>query len=241
MGDGTAKATNSLPVFPTETVTHHTTCAFGESLMARFATKWVVPSLVLLVVASHSKVQAGVLQGEFAFEGKAPEVALVYFPEDKSLTATTPTLDQVDKNFAPLLVVGTKGAKIIFKNSDSISHNIFADDKDTNVKFDVGLLNAGSEASQDIDWENNVVKCSCKIHPQMRAWIASISSKYYRVIDLEKTNAFEITDVPNNLSLVKIWIPTYDAMESVMKGGESQDIELKKKSKVAGRLKLSRK
>jgi len=208
--------------------------------MRRLATLWIFPAL-LLIGASHSVAHAGAIRGEFIFEGKAPEVALVYFPEDKSLATTTaPTLDQVDKNFAPPLAVGTKGAKITFKNSDSIGHNIFVDDKEANVKFDVGLLNAGSEATQAIDWENTVVKCSCKIHPQMRAWIASIASQYYRIVDLEKAKNFEITDVPDHLSVVKVWLPNYDAVELPVKNGESQDIELKKKSKASGVLKLSR-
>ncbi len=237
-----ALVTAPIAALTPSSVTHHTAFAFGARGMTRFATAWGFPSLLLLTLAFYSMVQAGALRGEFAFDGKAPEVALVYFPEDKSLPATlTPTLDQVEKNFTPPLVVGTKGATVTFKNSDSISHNIFADDKDTNITFDVGLLSAGSAAAREIDWENNVVKCSCKIHPHMRAWIASITSKYYKVIDLDKTKSFEIPDVPAHLGVVKVWLPNYDTMELAIKGGESQDVELKKKGKAAGMVKLARK
>ena len=213
----------------------------GERSVKRLATPWIVPALLLLSLASHRLGHAGALRGEFVFEGKAPEVALVYFPEDNSLTsATAPTLDQAEKTFTPALAVGPKGAKITFKNSDSIAHNIFADDKEANVKFDVGLLNAGSEAVQDMQWENTVVKCSCKIHPQMRAWIASISSQYYKIVDLDKGKSFDLSSIPDHLSVVKVWLPNYDPVEFTLQHGESQDIELKKKSKAAGTLKLSR-
>ena len=200
---------------------------------------------MFLLLCTYGSLAADTLQGEFTFHKKAPEAALVYLPEDTGLSPDVePVLDQQEKTFIPPLVVGTKGSKVIFQNSDSVSHNIFADDKEANVKFDVGLINTGGQASQEIHWENTVVRGSCKIHPKMRAWIASIASRYYEVIDFEEQeNSFKFTmnTFPKEYSNVAVWMNRYEKIETALKKGESKTIQIKQKDEVVGELTLSRK
>jgi hypothetical protein len=202
-------------------------------------------SLVFLLLCTYGSLSADTLQGEFTFHKKAPEVALVYLPEDTSLSPDVePVLDQQEKAFTSSLVVGTKGSKVVFQNSDSVSHNIFADDREANVKFDVGLINTGEHASQDLHWENTVVKCSCKIHPKMRAWVASISSKYYEIVDFEKQKQsfkFTMDNLPEELTKVSIWMNKYEKIETSVNKGESETVEIKRRDEVVGELTLSRK
>jgi hypothetical protein len=186
---------------------------------------------------------ANSLTGEFTFNTKIPEVALVYFSEDKSLRSTVePVIDQVEKEFVPTLVVGAKGSRLVIKNSDTLNHNTYALDQKLKVSFDTDLAGPGVVSYQTIDWaENNVVKIGCKIHPTMRAWVACISSRYYKVVEFTKGKArpkFEIKDVPDNLTQVKVWLPRYLPAEVVIKKGESKKLELKKKTKVSGTLTL---
>src|SRR5918996_6265244 len=59
-------------------------------------------SLVFLLLCTYGSLSADTLQGEFTFHKKAPEVALVYLPEDTSLSSDVePVLDQQEKTFTP--------------------------------------------------------------------------------------------------------------------------------------------
>ena len=198
-----------------------------------------------LTLCWYHRAHADVLQGEFIFRGKTPEVALVYFSEDNSLSAATEViLDQKDKEFIQKLIVGTKGSKVVFQNSDTINHNIFADDKSADVKFDVGLISSGGSTPHEIDWEDKVVRCGCKIHPKMRSWIASISSRYYKIIEFnhdEKSYKFEINDVPTQLTRVAIWMHRYGTLEATLTDGAVTTLPIKRKDEVVGELALHRK
>ncbi len=200
---------------------------------------------VMIGVMSGGVVFADTLEGTFTFAKRAPKVALVYFSEDDSLPADTPTVvDQKDERFTRRLLVTRKGAQATFQNSDAVNHNIFAHDSKAGVKFDIGLMTPGGSSQQEITWEDQVVRCGCKIHPKMRLWIASISSQYYRAIEFEKkakTASFTIENVPENLSKIKVWMPKYDPAEVALKLGESKDVPLSRKEKPRGTLQLTRK
>ena len=60
-------------------------------------------------------------------------------------------------------------------------------------------------------------------------WIASISSQYYKIVKFandEKEFNFEISDFPEHLSIVRIWLPKYPFIEVSIEKGKSKDIEL---------------
>ena len=186
---------------------------------------------------------AGDVTGQFAFTKKAPVVALVYFPEDSSAPKTGVHVDQVDKNFNTKLVVAPKGTPILLKNSDTVQHNIFADDKKTGVTFDSGLVDPGSEATQAIDWdEGQIVRIGCKIHPRMSMYGGSISSNFKAVVEFNKelNKGVTITVVPDKLTKVKVWIARFYPQEATLPPGGSATIELTRKNKVYGTLTLNR-
>ena len=205
----------------------------------------IVSVLAVLVVLPSNVVLADTLNGTFTFKKKPPSVALLYFPEDTSLSSQVQTvIDQNNKQFSQKLYVTTKGANAIFKNSDSINHNIFANDKKSGVKFDVGLMQPSGSNVYEVEWQEKVVKCGCKIHPKMKTWIASISSQYYKIIEFDRSKkelAFDMNGFPENLSVIKLWMPAYEPIEVQLSKGESQAIELKKRGKIYGTLNLARK
>ncbi len=185
--------------------------------------------MALLVYACNT-ASADVLQGAFTFQNKAPSVALVYFPEDTSLSPVSEVVvDQVNKKFSLKLVIATKGSTIIFRNLDAIKHNIFSRDRKADVKIDLGLSQPGISVDQKVTWEDKIVKFGCKIHPKMRMWVASIASQYYKIVefakDAKKAN-FEMRDIPDHVSTVRIWLPKYPSSEIRLQKGESKDIEL---------------
>lgn len=183
------------------------------------------------------------LKGTLSFSKRAPNVVLVYFSEDQSLQQDA-VIDQKNTAFTTPLAVGNKGANAVFNNSDSINHNIFANDKAYKVNFDIGLAAPGSVFENEITWESGqIVKISCKIHPKMRAYIGSISSKYYQIIPFKKKQKkalIDLADVPENLTKVTIWMPGYDTLNIDLPIGTTEKIELKRKKKKRGTLTLTR-
>lgn len=203
---------------------------------------WLTLSAVLL--ASNGALFSDTLKGVFTFDGKPPRVALAYFGEDTSLSIPTATVDQVSKEFTTYLIVGAKDTKLQFKNSDNIDHNIYVNDNDADVNFDVGLAEPGSVVSKPMDWKDNrVVRVSCKIHPNMRMYIAKITSKYHVIVNLDKPGfdgKWEIKDVPAQCTKLSLWMPGLDPIETAIGPGKKATLKITKKSEERGSVVLTR-
>ena len=75
----------------------------------------------------------------------------------------------------------------------------------------------------------------------MVGWIASISSKYYKIIEFkrgEKNFKFSIKNIPDSLNKVSVWVQRYGEYEVVL-NGKSESIPIKRKNKIVGNLLLS--
>jgi hypothetical protein len=199
--------------------------------------------IFILITPSHS--WAWDLSGSINFKGSAPDSSLIYMPEDKTLTQKDlPIIDQKDKRFTNRLLIAVPGSEFIIKNSDRISHNIFANDKKSGVKFDIGLAKPGVVLKKPISWEKGkIVKIGCKIHPKMRAWIAAIESSYFQIITKEKKKKeylVEIKNIPDAISQVKVWMPGYNEMIVSLKPGETVKKELQRRKRIKGTIELTR-
>ncbi|MGK0290217.1 MAG: plastocyanin [bacterium] len=190
--------------------------------------------LAFLFLLISTSIQAGTLTGKFSFKKRAPRGVLIYFSEDRSLKVAG-VVDQLNTNFKQSIVISSKGSKVVFKNSDSINHNIYANDREAKVNFDIGLAPPQSTFQKKVTWNNGkLVRISCKIHPKMRAWVASISSKYSTTITFQrkqKRASFIISNIPDHLSKVIVWMPGYSPIEIAIKKGDTQKITLRKKRK----------
>ena len=187
---------------------------------------------------------SGEISGTISFEKKAPVVGLIYLPGDEGLVGKDgPKLDQKDQRFTKPLVVGARGSKVTFKNSDTIAHNVYAEDTKAGANFDIGLAPPGSENETAIGWkEGMVVQVGCKIHPKMRAWVANISSRFHQVLEFEKgikTYDFAF-EAPGNLKEVRVWLPRYDPVVVELAVGEEKTVDLMKKGKKYGTLLVKR-
>lgn len=200
--------------------------------------------IMLGTLRASSSVFAASLQGKLEVEGKPPEAALVYFSEDKDLAPKPQVeLSQKDKEFTTKLIVGSKGSRVLLRNADVINHNIYADDKEAKAKFDVGLMAPGTITDLQIGWDDAVIRSSCKIHPGMRAWIASISSRYYATLMFrpsQQSAEFTIDNVPSGLSKVKIWLPNVPTKEFEIRRGESSKVLWEHDGKTIGTVTLTR-
>lgn len=220
----------------------------GSCIGVRFSALLLCSTLGTMFAVSASGQEGtdatGKLVGQVSFSKKPPKVALVYFSEDTGLTGDV-TVDQLNKQFATYLAVGSPGQQMVFKNSADIAHNVYADDPVRGVKFDLGLVEPQSEFSavRTISWESGgVVKIGCKIHPKMRAYIASLASRFYAVVPLEgrQEASFELEAPEAGLTKVVVWIPKYDRLEVAIASGETLEVTLERNGKPKGTLVLSR-
>ncbi len=200
---------------------------------------------LLLCAALHwpATSLADVISGEISFIKRAPFSGVLFVKQDKAAQVTA-TMDQLDKAFTKKAVVGSPGSAIIFKNGDSFDHNIFANDLDKKISFDVGLMPSGQTSELTIDWQKNtMVRIGCKIHPKMRAYIANVNSDLYQVFEFQKKvkqYSVNIEDVPGSSKQLAFMIPKYDTIELSLAPGESKTVDIIKKGKVKGTLTLTR-
>jgi plastocyanin len=195
---------------------------------------------------------AWLAQGAFAdaikitleFKDIVPDVGLVWMSEDKTLkTNPGPNLDQKDKEFTKSLVVASPGSEVTFKNSDEVAHNIFALDQAAGVFFDVGMVAPKEQAKKTIDWQaGKVVRLGCKIHPEMKAYIANVESRYNKIISLKPEEVKSTLTLNTGAKLTKVafWFPKFDPIEVDIPAGKTQSVPLVKKGEVVGTATLSR-
>ena len=201
---------------------------------------------ILLFVFLESTAVAGSLEGKFDFKKRPAKGAVIYFSDDSSASTEREVIvDQTKKQFNELIVVAPKGAKVRFKNSDAVRHNVYARNKAHNVKIDIGFLKPGEEKTQEVGWNEGIAaKMKCKIHASMQAWVFLTSSQYYKAIDFKrkKKTSFVINDVPDSLSKITIWMTDLKKpLEVELPIGQTIEIKLKKRKKVRGTLTLTRK
>ncbi|NQZ06868.1 MAG: hypothetical protein HRT35_06875 [Algicola sp.] len=186
---------------------------------------------------------ADVVSGKLEFKKKAPFTGLLYVPGSGSSTKK-PMIDQKGKAFTTKIAVGSPGNTIVFKNSDTFDHNIYANDAKQKVKFDVGLMTPNNSMQLKMDWPaETLVRVGCKIHPKMRGYVANVKTDHFYPFPFKKkvkSYDFKIIDVPSDKNQLILMMPKYGKMTIELKKGESKTIEVKRKKKVKGTLTISR-
>lgn len=187
---------------------------------------------LLVFVFAHSAF-AGELTGKLVFDKKAP-FAGVLFVADNAAGPNKTTIDQMDKQFTSKLAVVGQGGTLEFSNSDTFQHNIFANDKKTGIKFDVGLMQTGQKVDVSADWsDNTMTRVGCKIHPKMRTYVANIQSSAYQVFEFEKkVNAYDVKlNSSSSVNEFVLMIPKYDQLTFTLAPGEEKTLEVTRKGK----------
>ena len=199
----------------------------------------------LLFFVICSGLSGGTLKIEFEFSKLPPRTGILYLPEEGNLSMINQlVIDQVNKKFTEILTVGNQGSMVVFKNSDSVDHNIYANDLGAKVFFDVGLAEPGEESTILMNWEaGSVIRIGCKIHPRMRSYIANIPSTHYKILRFRRNKTryrFKMEGIPDELVQVKIWLLGYVDVDTYVLIGETKVIPLIQRQKRFGRVKLIR-
>lgn len=204
-----------------------------------------VKSLLIILLLSTTSIfsMAGNITGKLVFEKKPPFAGALYIKEGGS-PVTSAMLDQANKNFDKKIFVVSKGVDFQIRNSDTFQHNIFVDDKDTGVRFDVGLMEPDTVVNKQVDWASNTMtRIGCKIHPKMRSYVLNIPTNVYQLLEFnKKIKEYDINlaDVPDSTSNFVLHLTKYDVLEFSLSAGESKTIDVTRKDKKRATLTVSR-
>jgi plastocyanin len=109
-------------------------------------------------------------------------------------------ITQRNKAFVPRVLVVPVGSKVVFRNEDTIFHNIFSLTKPN--EFDTGLYKQGASYTQTFK-HPGVVQLLCNIHASMLGFVYVVDSPYYAQAD--GTGAFSIKGVPPGEYEIEVW------------------------------------
>ena len=115
--------------------------------------------------------------------------------------SSTPTqIQQLDRRFAPDLIVIPAGATVSFPNMDPIFHNVFSLSR--SKSFDLGSYDQGDTRTVTFP-KPGIVEVYCHLHPNMTATIVVAPNRWYARSD--RSGQFRIPDVPPGQYTVVAW------------------------------------
>lgn len=128
------------------------------------------------------------------------------------------TMDQINRQFSPHILLVQKGSQVSFPNSDSIKHHVFS--FSPAKRFEL-LLNKGLEEDPLLFDKSGVVELGCNVHDWMLGYIYVVDTPYFA-----KTNEQGIANlvIPEGAAKVSIWHPRIDESEVNLSQSFSQNV-----------------
>ena len=156
---------------------------------------------LLFLLAISSPPTGAEVQGKASIDGRATVNAVVWLEGGvKSKPMSGALVDQRDRKFIPHVSVVTIGTKVVFPNSDSVYHNVFAHYRAK--RFDLGMYPKG--AKKDVTFDKpGVVSIFCNVHSDMSAYVIVVDSPYFAVSD--KSGQFSIKGVQPGKYTLHAW------------------------------------
>jgi hypothetical protein len=114
-------------------------------------------------------------------------------------------LDQLSLSFMPNALMVLAGQTVVFKNSETLAHNVhvtFIDDESTTFIAD---MEPGASTQAVLDREGGY-DVTCDVHPGMRAFLFVTSAPYATFAEVD--GSFVIPDVPEGTYVATAWSAT---------------------------------
>ena len=145
--------------------------------------------------------------------------AVVYIEDVTGNARGVATMNQLNKQFSPGVLVVAKGTKIEFPNRDAIFHNVFSVTPDNS--FDLGSYRQGSSRSVTTT-RPGVITVYCNLHPQMIGYILVTPSTLY--VQTAADGTFRLPNVPIGHHRVAVWAPNAKPVTSEIDVTESEPV-----------------
>ncbi len=111
-------------------------------------------------------------------------------------------LDQKSCLFSPYVQIVTKGAPVVFVNSDPVLHNVHAATAGSVLIFNKAIPMKGQSFTESFT-EPGLVRVKCDIHTWMTAWVFVADTAYAAVTDAGGRYAFP--GVPPGSYRLRVW------------------------------------
>lgn len=142
-------------------------------------------------------------------------------------------IDQIDKEFVPLVSAMPVGSTVHFPNSDNIQHQIYSFSK--TKTFELPLF-AKNDTQKVLFSSPGIVHMGCNIHDWMLSYLYVYESKWFMQTDTK--GSVDFSELPEGTYTLRVWSPRLknnrDAVESTITIGEtdnpavSQTIKIRK-------------
>ena len=152
----------------------------------------------------------GSVKGKVTLEGKPLGPTIVYIKELKGVTPSTEsesTMNQIDVEFKPGVLVVQQGATVHFPNLDKVWHNVFS--LSPGNEFDLGLFRGGQSQSVQMKTPGEV-KVFCNIHPQMAATILVLQNPLF--VETKPDGTFLLENIPPGSYQLVAWERTHTSL-----------------------------
>ena len=109
-------------------------------------------------------------------------------------------IDQTKLTFTPRVLPILVGTTVIFKNNDSVTHNVFSP---SGEKYDLGNWDEGQTRDHTFEKPGAYTQL-CKLHAEMVAYIVVVETPYFAKTSIDD-QSFEIRNVPPGKYRLKVW------------------------------------
>jgi plastocyanin len=133
-----------------------------------------------------------------------PDAAVYLQPTGDARDGPMPTaqaMDQVNKQFAPHMLVVQQGAEVRFPNSDSIKHHVYS--FSSTKTFELKLYSQQSETPVLFD-RTGVVELGCNIHDWMLGYIYVVDTPYFAK---SSSDGSALIEAPMGEYTISVWHP----------------------------------
>jgi plastocyanin len=121
-------------------------------------------------------------------------------------------LDQVDRQFAPHVLVVPVGSKVTFPNSDTVAHQVYS--ISPAHRFELPLYSGKAVPPPETFGQEGIVSVGCNIHDPMRAYIYVVEAQYFGRAD--KDGRWTVPNVEPGEYQLTIWHPRSRAQVPVL-------------------------
>jgi plastocyanin len=144
------------------------------------------------------------------------------------------TMDQVDLQFVPHVLVVPTGSKVLFTNTDSVRHQVYS--FSPVKRFELPLYSGKPRNPETFD-RAGVVTVGCNIHDNMRAYVFVVDAQYFGRTDA--SGIWRSADIQPGTYSVQVWHPQARDLRPVIEDRITVNAaETKILLRIATRLKL---
>jgi plastocyanin len=120
------------------------------------------------------------------------------------------TMNQVDREFIPHVLVVPRGSKVSFPNKDTVLHQVYSFSPAKKIATPLYRV-----TPEPIEFDvAGVVTLGCNIHDNMSAYVFVVDAQYFGHTDASGT--WKVPDVPPGTYNLKIWHPRSRNMKPVI-------------------------